>query len=741
MRGSRPYEAVLLSPVENAIGASLRALDAKGHDTRLEMLEAVACDLANLDLGTYRSLFGVTAMLKEDDLRDALPPITAALRSTPVPPALALAALASEPLSHPDRRKSGSYYTDFRLAQYLAARAGELTPISPDTPVIDPASGTGILLVAVALVSFGADHGALDEFIGGAVCAADLSASALRGTRLALASLARHVSSIQGLDGRLRLGDSLVNGPGAWDDIAPFGFDLVIGNPPWEKLRISRHEHLRALGTGRHYGAEYQTDDALGSLEAERSKVARYVRSLDYELSGKGDPDLYKLFVALSVALAKDGGQIAMLVPASLIRSEGARRLREHLVAAAPDLRIAVLHNRARFFSIDTRFKFLALNALLGSNGEPKPLTLAHADAAATEITESGRAHLDRHELELLRPDLSVPEVRSEREWHLFRRLSQEGTSLGETNGPWHLRFAREADMTGDRHRFKRVQGNGDVALIEGRMVHQFRHTAKVYVSGTGRRAEWAWQQPGEATLQPQFFVNPNDLRESVQERIASWRVGFCDITGQTNERSMLAALIPPGVVCGNKVPTITFTGNWKEDFRSQVFLGVVNSFVFDWLLRRVLTTTVNYFVLLSVPFPNLDLEGSTASRIAELTRAIEKGYVGDTGDPPVWSLRAELDARVMRAYGIDPHEADLIFEDFALLDGGQQPLLGERRSTVTRDVVLHEFGLLSGVSNLDALKRADAALSLGAEPFVPSQSAKQRGHSTASRSGLLTAA
>jgi hypothetical protein len=725
----RPLEDALLAPVEEAIEGALSDLGVSDHKTRLAVLEAVACELAGLDLGGYRKIARVKDALAPADLRAVAPAVLAALRDIPIAPALALTALAREPVSQAERRKAGSYYTDFRLAMFLAERAVELKPLKRNDLVIDPASGTGILLVAAALAAFGNDRKGLNEFVRVSACAGDLSAAALRGVRLALASLASDLSAVEALDTRLRAGDSLAGGAAAWQDVAPDGFDVVIGNPPGEKLKISRHEHLGALGALRHYGDDYEAHQALDDMHEARSELADYVSSLEYELAGKGEPDLYKLFLALSSALVGHGGQIAILVPAGLIRSEGTRPLREYLLSAAPELRIAILDNKARFFSIDTRFKFLALNALVDPVAKATPLRLEHASGTDESVQQSGHARLDRRQLAAIRPDLSVPEVRSDAEWRLFRRLSSEGIMLGDPTGPWRLQFSREVDMTNDRHLFERARTNGEVALIEGRMVHQFRHTAKGYLSGTGRRADWAWQTPGEGELRPQFFIDPKALPDAVRERAARPRVGFCDITGQTNERSMLASSIPAGVACGNKVPTITFDMPYDDELVDGVFLAIANSFAFDWLLRRVITTTVNYFLLLSVPFPRLDLNSPLAARLTELSQEVERRYeaAADPDASALSTLRAEIDALVMEAYGISAKEAELILRDFPLLDRGQPPLPGERRSTITRDLVLLAVSRQEGTEDAELAGRVDAALAIGAEPYVPSQMARQR--------------
>jgi predicted RNA methylase len=726
----RPLEDGLLAPVKRDIGIALAALGAGNHDhsARLELLEAAACAIAGFSLVDYRALGGVSDALAVDALARVAPTIVAALEATPIPPALALTALAREPLAHAERRQAGSYYTDFRMAQFLARRAVDLKALTRGQLVIDPASGTGILLVATALAASDGNRKALDDFVRRSACAADLSAVALRGVRLALASLATDFESLEALENRLRAGDSLAGGASAWQDVAPEGFDLVIGNPPWEKLKISRHEHLAALGALRHYGADYDEHQGLDELAEARSELADYASSLEYELAGKGEPDLYKLFLALSSALVAHGGQVAILVPAGLIRSEGTRPLREYLLSAASDLRIAILDNKARFFSIDTRFKFLALNALIESTATATPLRLEHAAATDVGVGEDGCAKIDRTQLAKIRPDLSVPEVRSDAEWRLFCRLSQQGVTLGDPNGPWRLRFSREVDMTNDRHLFRRARSNGEVPLIEGRMVHQFRHTAKIYVSGTGRRARWAWQMPGTGEIRPQFFVDLKMLPDAVRERASKRRIGFCDITGQTNERSMLASSIPAGVACGNKVPTITFDMTYQEELVTGVFLAVANSLAFDWLLRRVVTTTVNYFLLLSVPFPNLDLDAPLAFDVAEHAHEVERRCEGGEGDSRTLSqLRCEIDALVMEAYEITAEEADLIVQDFPLLDRGQPPLPGEARSTITRDRVLLEVRRRHGICDQALAARVDAAFAAGAEAYVPSQLARHR--------------
>src|SRR5690606_35040592 len=128
----------------------------------------------------------------------------------------------------------------------------------------------------------------------------------------------------------------------------------VVANPPWEKVKITRHEFMRAEGINRHYGATYGAFDAK-KYEARKLKALSYGAelALRYPALRSGEPDLYVAFTELLLDLAKPGGTISAFVPAGLIRSQSTQLLREELIKRTSALSIEVLENRAKFFEID----------------------------------------------------------------------------------------------------------------------------------------------------------------------------------------------------------------------------------------------------------------------------------------------------------------------------------------------------------------------------------------------------
>jgi hypothetical protein len=689
---------------------------------RFDVLEEASSRLAGWTCSEYRERFSIEEpnIPTEQIAKDLL----ALLEALPAHPSLALAALAQPALDAHRKRTTGAYYTDFRLATDLASQA---IRTDRDT-IIDPASGTGILLVAAVRAACGDDRRASTRMVAECICAADLDEIAIRGARLSLASMCESLSAIEHLDSRLQVIDSLADGPAAWPIASSSGFDVVLANPPWERVKLSRHEFLKSNGVDRHYGHDYEHHPK--HYQSARAQRARYAEALlqVYSNQGRGEVDLFKVFLELGADLAGPKGTLGILVPGGLIRSLGCAQLRKRLWNEFNELDITVHDNRSRFFSIDTRFKFLSLVASRATSN-PAPIRLSHGAGTAGGVERTSPTLIGRRTLERLSPSLAIPEVRSTEEWRLWRRMAEVGRNLGDADSPWHPFILREVDMTRDRPHFCREMTKGAVPVAEGRMVAQHWFGAKQYLGGTGRSAEWRPSPFGSSRVHPQFWIPKEALPKSASERITDERIGFCDITGQTNERTIIAALIPSGVVCGNKVPTIQL----REHDHSHLltWIAIANSIAFDWWARRIVTTTVNFFLLQAMPFPNLEPSSLPARHLGELAERINRALSGGQPCDP-WEIaawRAEIDARVLLSFGLDLADLQLMLDDFLLLDRGQPSLTGEKRSTVTRDLLLSITSEVLGATDSLASERVEEARSIGAVPFVPAEYASSIPH------------
>lgn len=684
------------------------------YERRLQVLEACASRAGGFDVDKYWKEFKIDVTDKET-VKRAAETLSVVLAETNIPISLAISGLAREPISISEKKQHGAFYTDFRLARFIAEDCRHY--LVQDSKIADIAAGSGMLLAAVTERYFDIFPENYNQWISTHVYAFDLSEDALRGARIAVAAHSSSVKAIKKMCENWLVCDSLLS-----EHFPENCFDIVVGNPPWGRVKISLHSFINGMEGNHHvYGTQYGDFDKERFI-AKKQDTLSYSKLLKerYPLLGEAEPDMYMAFLQKAISVLKDGGHLSYIIPAGLIRSLGTKSLRKFLISCSEDLKYYLLDNRANFFEIDTRFKFVVVSQ---KKAAPEAVGCTEfgfeiCTGDKSGVYRSEEIRFNTEELEKIRSDLTVPECRDKSEKALFVKIFENGRSWKDE---WHADIAREVDMTNNRPNFHEKLSETDIPVIEGRMIQQFRFGAKAYVSGSGRSAKWT---PSVATVKPQFFMSREALSKQLHSRIDTLRAGYCDIAGQTNERSMMTAAIPPGVVCGNKVPTIIFPGDGGED-RLYFFVGVTNSFVFDWILRRVLSTTVNYFLLFSLPMPDIDLSGERAKRIISLAKRLShmgaEYYTGDVME----KLRVELEVEAAMAYGLDFEDLELVMKDFPLLDRWQPAICGESRSTYTRDLLLSVAEERFQKTDRYYTERVDMGAKRNVKAFIPTEMAE----------------
>ena len=178
----------------------------------------------------------------------------------------------------------------------------------------------------------------------------------------------------------------------------------------------------------------------------------------------------------------------------------------------------------------------------------------------------------------------------------------------------------------------------------------------------------------------------------------------------------MMSTVIPKGVVCGNKVPTVVFP-NDSTGQMIYLWVGITNSFVFDWMIRRIISTTVNYFLLLSVPMPNIAIDSEIAQKIIAATKKLTAMGGEFYTDKEMQELRVKIDIYVAKAYGLTESDVKLILQDFPLLDR-KQPVVAEISTSVTPDLLL--TALAKGTEQFE--EKINAYHSIGANAYIPAE-------------------
>ena len=160
-----------------------------------------------------------------------------------------------------------------------------------------------------------------------------------------------------------------------------------------------------------------------------------------------------------------------------------------------------------------------------------------------------------------------------------------------------------------------------DVALplYQGIMIQPFAPSARGWLSGTGLRATWEKTDFGDLVWNPQFLMKSVHFR--AQDRVAWQRIGFRDVSRDTDVRSFQGVVLPD-FPAGDSVSLLFGdTGSLHTGF-SYGLLGILNSFVFDWQARQWGGGAhLKWWMLKEMAFPDaVSVEGSVVSLVARLT-------------------------------------------------------------------------------------------------------------------------
>lgn len=671
---SRPqtYEQSVLSKVD-----SILQNYSDQYKDRLLVIEACAAIYGQFKVEEYWLTFNIKPQNIEK-VKETANKLFLEINALGISPSMVLSSLAREPITVSEKKQQGAFYTDYRLASFVASECEK--HLKKGSRVADLAVGSGILLAGIADQYYKKHPNSYDSWIASCLFAYDLSSNALRGARAAISVHSSSIEAIKQMNLNWRVCDSLFSA-----ELQDSSFDIIVGNPPWGKVKLSLHSFVNSTGFNHVYGSAIREYDHE-MYQENRDNLQAYSNNLKeiYKLLGNAEPDMYMAFLQRTMSAIKPDGHLVFIIPAGLIRSQGTEQLRRLIFNQSKEISFYLFDNKPRFFEIDSRFKFLVLSHHKAKKKSDVCSAFSLMMCAGTKegISVGEEIVYNIQELEKIRPDLTVPECRSSKEKDLFFKICQNGTSWKEK---WGVEVTREVDMTNNRSDFQTSPSHDLIPVIEGRMVQQFRFGAKAYVSGSGRSARWI---PSVGNLCPQFYIDANNLSPQLKQRVSLMRVGYCDIAGQTNERAMTSAIIPPNVICGNKVPTITFNGSYADEYM-YLWLGVTNSFVFDWVVRRIISTTVNYFLLFSLPMPVLDIESDIAKHIILKSQLLSNMGEEFYTENSMAVIRAELDVLVAKAFNLSFTDLELIMQDFPLLDRAQIPLENESRSSITKDLVL----------------------------------------------------
>ncbi|MDD5366123.1 MAG: N-6 DNA methylase [Gallionellaceae bacterium] len=360
------------------------------------------------------------------------------------------------------------------------------------------------------------------------------------------------------------------------------GFSVLLGNPPWERIKLQeeeffaarsplvamaqnkakRGERIELLRQGLLLHTLFPDVEAAEGLSppnraeirlheefiaARRGAEAASLYAHDsgrYPLTGVGDVNTYALFAESFYQLLAPQGRAGFIVPTGIATDDSTKAYFE---AASQTGRLAALYSFENeefvFPAVHHAMKF-CLMVVTGVNATVNAAEFVHYARQVTYLADPARRFsLTPDEFRLINPNTrTCPVFRAQRDTELTKKLYRaapvlireavidaDGQVLEPEVNPWGIRFSTMFHMSNDSGLFLDTPTTlGDaprLPLYEAKLIHQFDHRWATYVDAPGKPDGLDTEDCTDAqkadpayTVRPRYWVE----ERQVLARIAS---------------------------------------------------------------------------------------------------------------------------------------------------------------------------------------------------------------------------
>jgi hypothetical protein len=483
------------------------------------------------------------------------------------------------------------------------------------------------------------------------------------------------------------------------------GFDVILGNPPWEEATIEELKFWVRYQPGMNGLSAAQQKKQAEKLRGERPDLVKrfeaeqesaeamrvILTSGAFPGMGTGDPDLYKGFCWRFWRLCRPEGRLGVVVPRSVWCSGGSEEFRKAVLADGAVEELTFLLNNRNWFFPDVHPQYtVALSVLRRA---PGTVVRFRGPYSSLERFRAGTAGeppaVPVAEFLTWTETAAFPLLPSDDSLEPFLQLRKAPRLDLDDKTSWRARPQAELHATNEVKKgpalgkFVERRPKGHIPVFTG-------GSFDIWQPDRGESSYYAWANPKKvyAYLQDKRARAARNSASAFSEMPAAWvkdkktlpalhpRIAFRDVTNRTNNRTVIAALVPPEAVIVNAAPYAVWP---RGDEKDQAFLlGVLCSVPLDWFARRWVEIHMNFHIFNALPIPRPERTHPLWQRVVALAgrlAAVDDRYQGwaqavgvDCGtldDRTRQGHIHELDAAVALLYGLTEEHLTHIFETF----------------------------------------------------------------------------
>ena len=476
------------------------------------------------------------------------------------------------------------------------------------------------------------------------------------------------------------------------------GFDVVLGNPPWDQIED--------VSTG--------VCVNRGLLEVQKHL---FLHLPHYSELCSGRRNYYILFAILTRSLLSDEGYLGIVVPTGLLTDAPASKFLSALLQTRQIVSAYDFENRGNHFPcVHRQQRFILLTVCMNRKAAIAP-TFGFDLDSTNDISDTFRTwSMPEEDIIAMAVDRStIPMFSNSRDAGISGLIAKQALPMGKIQGI-ESGLLYNADQRSKElrvHRSDDEQTEQAVRVYEGSFFHQYDHrfatfqeSSPQHVPASSKRnpafeivTEWGMPQTGCSRWQ------------QVADMVPEYYVALRRQASITNERTTIATILPKSVAEGS---VSVFWGRALNARTASVFVANLNSFAFDYVLRmRQSGANVNKGIYTQIPIIDC-INISTNIRDKIVTCVLMLCYTSDSlrayasdcgysGEPYLWDedqrfqVRCELDAIFFHLYGISRDDVSYIMDTFPIVKRRDEKVYIEYR---TRNSIIEIYDRMTKTIN-----------------------------------------
>ena len=383
------------------------------------------------------------------------------------------------------------------------------------------------------------------------------------------------------------------------------GFDVVVGNPPWDRIKANRDNffsrydsNFRGLSTNQKDDrqqelledsgiadkwAQYQREKEIQSTYFNEGEAYTKQRSKVAGRTQSSENDLSSLFFERVFEIARQDGYVSQVLPGRIFHGAPTKTLRQHLLDETTVESLVSFENHGIFDSIDNRYNFGVVTFENQGYTETLKGIFQSKDLEILQEPDKHLIDIPRSVLTNFAPSsLLFPRIQSKEDVGVLESAVSH-PSVGDESRNWYANPFYPLHKTSDKERFFDSPDGCDYPILTGRNFFQFSYDPTFY-EDIDPPFQWSVNEEKDPERSAKQRIREKKVRELkrglydafdgsgsmkgfVNELLedtrgnplspddvllpsTTYRIGFRRVARGTDERSMISAVVPPGPVC-----------------------------------------------------------------------------------------------------------------------------------------------------------------------------------------------